>query len=339
MTPAREQTLVGLFILIAAGLLFGTVVVISGGVGSAVPHSAYFNFAGGIQAGAAVRYGGLTVGKVEKVRVDPGDSTRIEIRLTVAKDAPVKVDSVAKITALSPLSDNYIEISTGSRNAALAPAGSILKSQEEFGLNELADAAKGMLPELQKSLGKLNQDLDGVQITLDRANDLLNDRNRASVAASLDHLQGLLADTRPRVATALDNVNGLLTDTRPKLSATLDNAKDLTAKLGPILDDLKITTTRANDTLAHVDGTLMENRADIRTTVTELRDTLAKSEVLLDQLNATLGQNSPNIDALLDNLRLSTENLRSLTETLQRSPAALIRGIKVPDRKPGDIQK
>ncbi len=32
---------------------------------------------------------------------------------------------------------------------------------------------------------------------------------------------------------------------------------------------------------------------------------------------------------------MTTENLRALTETLMRSPASLIRGVKVPDRKPG----
>ena len=111
------------------------------------------------------------------------------------------------------------------------------------------------------------------------------------------------------------------------------------AKLGPVLEDLKVTTTRANDLLAHVDATLVENRADIRTSVVGLRDTLAKSQVLLDQLNSLLDQNSPNIDAVLDNLRLSTENIRALTETLERSPAVIIRGVKVQDRRPGDIPK
>jgi hypothetical protein len=52
-----------------------------------------------------------------------------------------------------------------------------------------------------------------------------------------------------------------------------------------------------------------------------------------------LNQNSANIDALLDNIRMTTENLRTLTETLSRSPASLIRGIKVEDRKPGEIRK
>jgi ABC-type transporter Mla subunit MlaD len=108
-----------------------------------------------------------------------------------------------------------------------------------------------------------------------------------------------------------------------------DLTKDLNAKLGPLLDDVKTTTARANDTLSHVDSTLLENRPDVRATVVALRDTLA-------QLNQTLDQNSANIDELLDNIRMSTENLRALTETLERAPASLIRGIKVPERKPGE---
>src|SRR5271154_4663852 len=125
----RERTLVGLFVLIAGGLLVGTMLAISGGLGtSTVAHRAYFKFAGGVQAGAPVRYGGLTVGKVTRVRVDPGNSTRIEIQLTVDRDAPLKTDSVAKISTLGPLSDNYIEVSTGTEHAALAPPGSVLQS-------------------------------------------------------------------------------------------------------------------------------------------------------------------------------------------------------------------
>src|SRR5690242_2962083 len=118
MEAMRERTLVGLFVLIAGGLLFGAMIVISGGLGGAtVPHRAYFKFAGGVQPGAPVRYGGMTVGKVQRVRVDPGNSTRIEIAFAVNRDTPLKADSVAKISTLGPLTDNYIEISTGSQGA------------------------------------------------------------------------------------------------------------------------------------------------------------------------------------------------------------------------------
>src|SRR5262249_43262374 len=291
---------------------------ISGGMGGpSVLYRAYFKFAGGVQPGAPVRFGGMLVGKVRRVRVDPGNSTRIEIELTVNRDAPLKTDSVAKISTLGPLTDNYIEITTGTEQAALATPGSTLRSAEAFGLPQLGDAAQAMLPDIQMALQKLNQNLDGLQITLTRANDLLNDRNRASIGSSLNNLGHLLAEVRPKTSDSLDNLNGLLGDARPKVSESLTNVQNLTAKLAPLLDDLKTTTARANDTLNHVDSTLMENRADVRISVTGLRDTVAKSTTLLNELNQTLDQNSSNIDDLLDNLRMTTENLRTLTETLK----------------------
>jgi phospholipid/cholesterol/gamma-HCH transport system substrate-binding protein len=269
MEAMRERTLVGLLVLIAGGLLFGTMIVISGGMGAAtVLHRAYFKFAGGVQAGAPVRYGGMLVGKVRRVRVDPQNSTRIEIELTVNRDAPLKTDSVAKISTLGPLTDNYIEISTGSEQAALTPPGSALQSAEAFGLPQLGDAAQAMLPDVQKAVQKLNQNLDGLQVTLTRANDLLNDRNRANIGNSLDNLEHLVAEVRPKATDSLDNLNGLLSDARPKVSTSLTNVQELTAKLTPLLEDLKGTTARANDALAHVDSTLVENRPDIRASVT-----------------------------------------------------------------------
>jgi phospholipid/cholesterol/gamma-HCH transport system substrate-binding protein len=340
MQAMRERTLVGLFVLIAGGLLFGTMLVVSGGMGtSTVSHRAYFKFAGGVQPGAPVRYGGLTVGKVERVRVDPGNSTRIEIQLAVDRDAPLKTDSVAKISTLGPLSDNYIEVSTGTQRAELAPPGSVLPSAEAFGLPQLGDAAQALMPDVQKALATLNHNLDDLQVTIARANDLLNDRNRASIGSSLNNIDRLVADARPKVTESLNNLNGLLDDARPKVSTTLTNVRELTAKLAPLLDDVKTTTARANDTLAHMDSTLVENRPDIRASVIGLRDTLTKSTALLDQLNQTLDQNSANIDELLDNIRMSTENLRSLTETLKQAPASLIRGMKVTERKPGDVRE
>lgn len=340
MEAMRERTLVGLFVLIAGGLLLGTVAVISGGLGVAtVSHRAYFKFAGGVQPGAPVRYGGMMVGKVQRVRVDPGNTTRIEIDFSVNRDAPVKADSVAKISTLGPLTDNYIEITTGSEHAALSEPGSALLSAEAFGLPQLGDAAQAMMPDVQRALQKLNQNLDGLQVTLSRANDLLNDRNRANIAGSLNSLEHMVAEVRPKANQTLDNINGMLAETRPKVAASLSNVQELTTRLGPLFDSVNTTTARANDTLGHLDATITENRPDIRAAVTGLRDTLAKSTGLLNELNQTLDQNSGNIDDLLDNLRMTTENLRTLTETLMHSPASLIRGLNLPDRKPGGVRK
>jgi phospholipid/cholesterol/gamma-HCH transport system substrate-binding protein len=340
MEATRERALVGLFVVIAAALLFGSVLAISGGIGSSgAPHRAYFKYAGGVQAGAPVRFGGLLAGKVDRVRVDPMNSTRIEIDFLLDRATPLKTDSIAKITTLGPLTDNYIEISTGSEQAALLPAGADIPSMETFGLPQIGEAVQAMLPDVQRALLKVNNSLDGLQITVARANDLLDDRNRAAIAHSLANADQLLAETRPKLNESLINVNRLLNDAQPKVSASLSNVQEVTAKLSPLLDDIRKVSAQANDTLAHVDATLLENRTDVRTSVATLRDALAKSTVLLDHLNQALNQNSDNIDELLDNLRIATENLKGLTETLRARPASLIRGIRAEDRQPGGARK
>jgi phospholipid/cholesterol/gamma-HCH transport system substrate-binding protein len=340
MAATGERALVGIFVIVATALLFGSVIAISGGMGGGgVSHRAYFKYAGGVQSGAPVRFGGLLVGKVDRVRVDPANSTRIEIDFLVDRTTPLKTDSVAKLTTLGPLTDNYIEISTGSERAALLPAGADIASMETFGLPQLGEAIQAILPDVQRALLKVNNSLDGLQITVARANDLLNDRNRATIAHSLANADQLLSETRPKMNESLTNVNRLLNDVQPKVSASLSNVQQVTAKLSPLVDDLKKVSAEANDTLAHVDAALLENRMDVRTSVVTLRDALAKSTVLLDHLNQTLNQNSDNIDEVLDNVRISTENLKGLTETLRARPASLIRGIGAEDRQPGGARK
>lgn len=322
MNATREKAVVGFFVLVAAGLLSATILAVSGGLGSSrVSYRAYFKFAGGMEPGALVRYAGLTVGKVDRVRVDPGDPARVEISLQVNGDAPIKTDSVVKITSLGALSENYLEVSPGTSAAAKAPPGSVLISKESFGFAQLGEAIQELQPELTQALQKLNQDLGGLQTTVARVNDLLNDRNRGNISAALGHTNEMLADAQPKVSRSLTNVD------------------QLSAKLVPLVDDFKKTAADADGTLKNLDGTLGENRADIRASVANLRTSLEKTTVLLDHLNGTADQNGDNIDAVLENLRLSTENLRILTDTLKANPAALIRGVKVQDRKPGGNRK
>src|SRR5881396_453848 len=130
MDPRREQALVGLFVLVAAGVLIFTVFTLTGGFrGSAVTYRANFPFAGGLEPGATVRYaGGPKVGRVEQLRLDSKDSSRIEITFSVKSGLPVKTDSRVKIMSLSPLGDNHLEIVPGSEKAALASAGTTLPS-------------------------------------------------------------------------------------------------------------------------------------------------------------------------------------------------------------------
>ncbi len=170
----------------------------------------------------------------------------------------------------------------------------------------------------RKAYALVGQDLILLQTTENRVNDLLNDKNRGAIGASLD------------------NLSGMLSDSRPKVSASLANVQAATAQIVPILDNLKTTMTQANGVLSHLDSLVVENHEDIRTIVIELRETLATASVLTEQLKNTATSNSDNLDQTLENVRVTTENIRQLTDSLKNNPAVLIRGEHLKDRKPGD---
>ena len=341
MEPHRERVWVGLFVVVAVIVLSGTAVAVWGGLGRAgVSYRAYFKFSEGVQAGTPVRYGGFRVGTVQRVQVDPENSTRIEVDLVVDPGTPIKTDSVARPSSLGPLSDNYIEISTGTQQAALAPPGGVLNSAEAFGLAQIGDTVQNLVPQIERVLDKLTLNLDGLQTTISRADDLLNDRNRANLGQALARANDLLNDgNRAKLSDSLENVNQMLNDARPKVSTSLTHMSDATTRLAPLLDDVNRTTTRAEKLLSRMDSVLLENRGDLRASVTELRDMLAKSTTAVDQLQGLMNQNTANIDEILDNMRLSAENIRALTEAVKSNPSTLIRGANAKDRKPGDVRK
>lgn len=318
MNSRRELVWVGIFVLISLVLLIGTILAVAGTFSAGgITHRAYFKSAGGLVPGATVRYGGMKAGRVEAVRVDPQDSTRIEVEFTVARNIPVKTDSVARITSLGALSDNYVEVGTGTKGAPLAPPGSELKSVETIGIGDLADMIASLEPVAQQVLQNLNQRLTELQVTIARVDDVLNDTNRENISKSLG------------------NLNSMLAEDRPKVSATLTNVQTASAKIVPLLDDLKTTMKQANETLAHVDSVVVENRQDIRAVVVELKQSLVTASALIEGLKNTLDNNTDNIDQIMVNLRITTENVRQLTDELKTRPSVLVRGNNVKDRTPG----
>ena len=323
MDAKREQALVGLFVLIAAGLLLATVFALTGAfAGGDVEFRTSLPFAGGVSPGAEVRYlGGPKVGRVEQLRIDPTDPSRIEITFSVKPEIPVKTDSKVKVLSLSPLGEPHLEITAGTGQAPRAQAGSALIAEPFVGFNDITAQLNALGPELQKLLGSLNDRAVELKLTIARVNDLINDQNRASIAASLSNARGMLEENRPKIKSSISN---------------LDAAS---AKVAPLLDDFKATVKRAEDALAHLDETLGENRTDIRAAVADLRKTLASAAALTSQLDNTFNYNAENIDEILENIRHTTENLKEFTDTIKARPYTLIRSSSAPDRKPGDAKK
>ena len=322
MQAKREQAMVGLFVLIASAVLIATVFALTGAFGgSATSFRAYFPFAGGLEPGASVRYaGGPKVGRVEKLQLDPKDSSRIEITFSVRSGLPVKTDSHVRIMSLSPLGDNHLEVVPGTEKAALAATGAILPSEPYVDFNAITSRINDIAPQAQQLLKTLNERATELKVTIDRVNDLLSDANRGNLA-------GTLAETR-----------GMIAENRAPVKATLQNLNSASQKLEPLLQDLRKTSAQANETLNHVDSLIGENRADVRQAIIDLRKSLANVTDLTGKLDQTLDVNSDNIDELLENLRHVSQNLKEFTNTIKTRPYTLIRSTNPREHKPGEPQ-
>jgi phospholipid/cholesterol/gamma-HCH transport system substrate-binding protein len=319
MEGRREQAFVGLFVLVAVGILVGTVFVLTGSLaGATSTYHAYVPFAGGVQPGATVSFGGaLKVGRVEKLQLDPKDSSRIDIEFSVKSDVPVKTDSHVKIMSYSPLGDNHLEILPGTPSAKLASNGSVLQAEPYIDFNALTAKINDIAPQAQELLTTLNARASELKVTITRVNDLLSDRNR-------ENLAGTLATTR-----------GMLDENRSQIKDTIGNVNAVSKKVQPLIEDLRKTSAEANKAIDHIDGLVVENRPDIRQVVLELKQSLATVNDLTSRLDQTLDVNSENIDDLLDNLRSVSENLKQFTDTIKKRPYTLIRSSNPAEHKPG----
>ena len=90
---------------------------------------ATFRDVGGLNSGADVRFGGVQVGTVESVEIDPADPTRIRVAAMVPETVPVNAGSVASIQQISLTAEMHLEISTGDRDRPVLENGAVLESE------------------------------------------------------------------------------------------------------------------------------------------------------------------------------------------------------------------
>ncbi|AXC14562.1 hypothetical protein ACPOL_5312 [Acidisarcina polymorpha] len=322
MDGKREQAFVGLFVIVAVGLLLTSVFALTGAFSRSAPtYRAKFPFAGGLEEGAPVRYsGGPKEGRVERVQIDPQDPTLIDVSFSVRAGTPVKTDSRVKIESLSPLGDNHLEIVPGSQSAGLAPPGSLLMADDYVDFNALTAKINAIAPDAQRLLQTLNDRSSELKVTISRVNDLLNDQNRANLSATIAGTRSLIAENREQVKATIQNLNAA------------------SQRLGPLLQNLQNTSDQANKTIGDADALINQNGPEVHQAILELRQSLNTLNGIAHRLDQTLDVNSDNIDETLDNIRHLTQNLNDFTDTIKDRPSSIIRSSNPHDHKPGDLK-
>jgi phospholipid/cholesterol/gamma-HCH transport system substrate-binding protein len=323
MARNNEEIKVGVVVAVAASL-FLVALVFVGGVNllrkKKAEYTTYFKFAGGLEPGSVVRYGGLKVGTVGSAALDGADSTRIKVVLQINPGTPIKTNSQARISSLGFLGENYVEVSPGTRNAPLLRPGSEIPAMEIVQLSDVFNNVNN----ITVNATKLVNDLDEQIIVLAKnSNELVKNLNDVVGPENKEHFRSIMANT-----------DGMLKESRPHVEKTLANLDTVTGKMDPILDNINVTLGKANKLTDHLDDVVVENRKEIHDTLLRLQSSLADAEKLIVNLDDTLGANRGNLDETLENIRATSQNLKEFTETVKQRPYSLIRVKAEKDRLP-----
>ena len=293
---------VGAFVLVSLLILTSTVVYLANAQfrGGKVPYRTYLRYAGGLEAGAPVLFGGIKAGSVTAVHPWPSDPTRIEILVELKEGTPVNQKSLAKLGSVSVMSEPALMVSTGTNDAARIAPGQPIPSEEAVTLDEIA--AK-------------------MSIVAGNANDL--------IVQVKGELRGISGDARMLLA----NLNSVTTDERPKIDhianqllALSQHADAVIAKVGPVVDHVDSAVQNVNGMVADVREPLRMDLADVQTTLQEARNVLA-------DMQRMVRANDFKIDDTVENLRVATDNLDQLTDQVKQRPWSLIRIRQPKERK------
>jgi ABC-type transporter Mla subunit MlaD len=298
---------VGAFVLGCLAILaFTLIFLINAQFGrDTVPYRTYLHYAGGLEPGASVLFGGINVGTVKAVQPWAADPTKIEILFDVKKNAPLNEKSVAKLGLLSMMSGASLSITTGSNDAKRLAPGSAIPSQEAASLDEIAGKIAGVADNADGLITQVRGELEGItgdaRILLANLNTVTGKPNQQEIHAILDNVNGMLATERPKIDRLTDQLNTL--------------------------------AEHADTTVQNVNGTVTDTREPLRNDLAELQATLQQARSLLSDLQVVVRANDYKIDDTIDNLRIATDNLDQLTDSLKQRPWSLVRIRQQKERK------
>ena len=306
----KTEAKVGAFVLLCAAILLFAVYRVSSAQlrGARVSYKTYLRYAGGLDPGADVLFGGITVGGVTAVRPDAKDPTRIEILMDVKLGTPVNGKCVARLGSVTLVTNPVISISTGANDAPRLPPGSIIPSEETISVDDeerkiaaLADSAHTLMDALQT-------DVKDAQQLISHLNDITDKPNQQRVSNILANADSMLARTSPKIDQISD-----------QLVQLTNEANRLIAKAGPAVDNINTAASNANQTITSLREPTQADLIEVKQTLTELQ--------------AQMRAKDQDLTYTLENIRRITDNLNELTESVKERPWSLVRIREPKDRQ------
>ena len=132
-----------------------------------------------VTKGSKVQVAGMDAGQVARIDVpdSPNGRFRVQMRVDERFHGMIRSDSVVTVDTEGVVGNTFLTIHAGSSGAPIAQADSILQSKPPVNISDLLTNGLGVMNDADATLkqvgGKLNVALDGANVAIGNANDLL----------------------------------------------------------------------------------------------------------------------------------------------------------------------
>ncbi|MDI7774863.1 MlaD family protein [Asticcacaulis sp. EMRT-3] len=260
-----------------------------------------------LNKGAEVHFNGIKVGEVTDLRLGKAGTRQVFARIQLDAGTPIRTNSVATLMPQGITGLLYMQISPGTPKAPLLKHGA-------YGEVPVIPSEESPLSKLLSGSGSV---VEKTYDSLDRINRLLSDHNIQSFTHTMDNIQAITADLKEQKQ---------LLDDAHEAVVSAGQAADAVTQLAHSTNG--VMSNQMPATLDKIDAAT-DKLAAAADNVSKLSDAIQKP---VDQVNnVTL----PQVQESLENLNDAANSLKSLVDSVQTSPQALINKPVAKERKVG----
>ena len=316
MERKAHYALIGTFVLVSLAALLAFTAWLSNAQFDKKFDNYEISFRGGVQGlseGTEVRFNGLKVGDINKLRIDPNDNNSVIVDIQVESNTPVDFESVGRMEPLGLTGLNYIQIIPGGPNSRLIKNST---DKDPFRL-------KGEASRIDLLLGSGGTVMESSQAALARINAVMTPEAIMDFHEILNNLKVITNNfVDLKVDPEIFNRTMQSIEQASSDVSLAADAVDLAAKDFDVLieTDVRTVLDRSKISMEKLDKTLVAIEAlskDSNQLITDGRDAI----------NRLSNSGLTDLEETIDSIRRAVLGLESILINFEQNPTAFIAGV------------
>jgi phospholipid/cholesterol/gamma-HCH transport system substrate-binding protein len=260
----------------------------------------------GLSIGGPVRYLGVDVGRIYRIRVDRRSSDRVQVIADIDAEAPISEQTLAQLSLQGVTGLLFIDLEKSeNRRDAMPP----VPSERYPVINSVRSDFDELLATLPDVAGRARE-------LIARMQDLFSPQNTEAVAQTLISVQ----EASRRMPETLDQVNALL------------------AELRNTTGEMRMTAATLSSTTTRIAPEVIEAVERLRATADNIAKTTEGVTRLVEEnrggINAFTRDSLPEFERMVREARSAAEDVRELSRSLKDDPSRVLyqpnyRGVEI----------